>query len=193
MNKRLLTGAVCLGLCLSLCACGGGDTLSDATTTQPGATGRSAESGTETPQSETTIVATPLPVTAQKPVLQNGETYTGLPALPLQNFIVSDPENTKGLSTEKHGYGYGVAKNGQPHSISVGNQQYFETNGYKAVCLDQKTTDEKVLYLTFDCGYENGYTEQILDVLKEKNVPSAFFCTLPQVKDYPELDRKSVV
>ena len=68
MNKRLLTGAVCLGLCLSLCACGGGDTLSDATTTQPGATGRSAESGTETPQSETTIVATPLTVTAQKPV-----------------------------------------------------------------------------------------------------------------------------
>lgn len=187
MKKRFLTGVVCLSLCLSMCACANGDTLDDATTTQPGATARSIEPATDLPQSETTVLATPLPVTAQKPVLQNGETYTGLPALPLQNFTVSDPENTKGLSTEKHGYGYGVAKNGQPHSISVGNQQYFDTNGYKAVCLDQKTTDEKVLYLTFDCGYENGYTEKILDVLKEKNVPAAFFCTLPQVKDYPEL------
>ena len=46
---------------------------------------------------------------------------------------------------------------------------------------------EKVLYLTFDAGYENGYTAKILDTLKEKNVPAAFFCTLPQVKQYPEL------
>lgn len=37
--------------------------------------------------------------------------------------------------------------------------------------------DEKVLYLTFDCGYENGWTEPILDVLKEKNAPGLFFLT----------------
>ncbi len=36
-------------------------------------------------------------------------------------------------------------------------------------------TDEKVIYLTFDEGYENGYTAKILDVLKEKNVPATFF------------------
>ena len=35
--------------------------------------------------------------------------------------------------------------------------------------------DEKVIYLTFDAGYENGNVEKILDVLKEKNVPGAFF------------------
>ena len=33
----------------------------------------------------------------------------------------------------------------------------------------------KVLYLTFDAGYENGYTAQILDVLKRQEVPAAFF------------------
>lgn len=37
--------------------------------------------------------------------------------------------------------------------------------------------DEKVCYFTFDCGYENGYTDPLLDVLKEKNVPGIFFVT----------------
>ncbi|MDP9743956.1 UNVERIFIED_ORG: peptidoglycan/xylan/chitin deacetylase (PgdA/CDA1 family) [Bacillus thuringiensis] len=37
-------------------------------------------------------------------------------------------------------------------------------------------TKKKDIYLTFDNGYENGYTGQILDVLKEKNVPATFLC-----------------
>ena len=40
----------------------------------------------------------------------------------------------------------------------------------------------KVLYLTFDAGYENGYTPQILDILREQQVPAAFFL----VGDYLE-------
>ena len=36
-------------------------------------------------------------------------------------------------------------------------------------------TTEKVLYLTFDAGYENGCTQQILDVLQKHEVPAAFF------------------
>lgn len=172
-------------LCTMLCsACGNsaaGDNarqLNPATETQPEAT--------DPATGETALVATPLPVTAQKPVLQNGETYTGLPALALQDFAVEDPENTRGLSTEKVGYSYGVAKDGAPHKTSVQNQSYFSENGYQAFCLDT-VSEEKTLYLTFDCGYENGYTEMILDTLKEKNVPAAFFCTLPQVEDNPQL------
>ena len=172
-------------LCILLCsACGNsaaGDNarqLNPATEAQPELT--------DPATGETTLVATPLPVTAQKPVLQNGETYTGLPALALQDFAVEDPENTRGLSTEKVGYSYGVAKDGAPHETSVQNQSYFSENGYQAFCLDT-VSEEKTLYLTFDCGYENGYTEMILDTLKEKNVPAAFFCTLPQVEDNPQL------
>ena len=79
-----------------------------------------------------------------------------------------------------------MAKDGAPHETSVQNQSYFSENGYQAFCLDT-VSEEKTLYLTFDCGYENGYTEMILDTLKEKNVPAAFFCTLPQVEDNPQL------
>nr|WP_312889295.1 delta-lactam-biosynthetic de-N-acetylase [Desertibacillus haloalkaliphilus] len=38
-------------------------------------------------------------------------------------------------------------------------------------------TSKKELYLTFDNGYENGYTKKVLDTLKEKDVPAAFFVT----------------
>ena len=44
---------------------------------------------------------------------------------------------------------------------------------YDAVYLGN--TEEKVIYLTFDAGYENGCTAKILDTLKKHNVPAAFF------------------
>ena len=111
------------------------------------------------------------------------KTYTGLEPLPTVNLPVIDPDNLKGLSTATHNHSFGVSKDGVPHDISVNNQAFYEK--YGATCLD--TSGEKVIYLTFDCGYENGCTEKILDTLKEKKVPAAFFVTLPNVKDNPEI------
>ena len=48
----------------------------------------------------------------------------------------------------------------------------------------------KVLYLTFDAGYENGYTDQILDVLKERQVPAAFFLVGDYLERNPDLVRR---
>lgn len=42
-------------------------------------------------------------------------------------------------------------------------------------------TSQKIIYLTFDEGYENGYTASILDTLKANNVPATFFVTKPFV------------
>lgn len=111
---------------------------------------------------------------------------TGRPILPLAEFTVNDPDNSRKLPTEKFEHSYGVAKNSQPHMNSVNAQNFFDTKGYSAFCLDRKST-EKILYLTFDCGWENGYTDKILDILKKKNVPAAFFCTLDHIKSSPEL------
>lgn len=52
--------------------------------------------------------------------------------------------------------------------------------------------DKAVVCLTFDEGYENGYTEQILDTLKEKGVSAIFFCTYDYVKDNPELVNRMI-
>jgi len=48
-------------------------------------------------------------------------------------------------------------------------------------------TEEKVCYLTFDCGYEYGTTTKILDTLKEKQAPGLFFLTGQYVREEPEL------
>ena len=49
---------------------------------------------------------------------------------------------------------------------------------------------EKVIYLTFDAGYENGCTEKILDTLKNHNVTAAFFLTGHYVEKNPDLVRQ---
>lgn len=51
-------------------------------------------------------------------------------------------------------------------------------------------TSEKVIYLTFDEGYENGNTGKILDILKELNVPAAFFVVKPYIDKEPELVKR---
>ena len=53
-------------------------------------------------------------------------------------------------------------------------------------------TEEKVLYLTFDAGYENGCTEKILDVLKKHNVPAAFFLVGNYLQRNADLVRRMV-
>lgn len=109
------------------------------------------------------------------------KTYTGFEPLSEISFEVNDSVT---LSNECIGYSYGVAKNGVPHDNSVNAQKKFDD--YSALALDNKSNTNTV-YLTFDCGYENGYTEKVLDSLKEKNVTAAFFVTLDYVKSSPEI------
>lgn len=51
-------------------------------------------------------------------------------------------------------------------------------------------TSRKVIYLTFDEGYENGYTSQILDALKKQDVKATFFVTLPYIKANNDLIKR---
>lgn len=113
------------------------------------------------------------------------KTLTGLEPLPLVDFTVEDPDNAKGLSTEKIAHSFGVASNETPHDISVNSQQHFDDGNFNALTLD-RISEDKVVYLTFDVGYDNGYTGMILDTLKEKNVPAAFFCTVDEMKSDPD-------
>lgn len=48
------------------------------------------------------------------------------------------------------------------------------------------------VFLTFDEGYEYGFTPKILDTLKEKNVKAVFFVTMPFVKENPDLVRRMI-
>lgn len=83
-------------------------------------------------------------------------------------------------------YGWGLKKNvNAPPEIPKAIEDLMAAN--HAYYLD---TIPRSLYLTFDEGYENGYTAQILDVLKENNVPAAFFVTGPYLEKEEELVRR---
>ncbi|MGG7143698.1 delta-lactam-biosynthetic de-N-acetylase [Clostridium nigeriense] len=53
-------------------------------------------------------------------------------------------------------------------------------------------TNSKVIYLTFDEGYENGNTPKILDTLKEEQVPAAFFVVKPYIKQEGDIVKRMV-
>lgn len=72
----------------------------------------------------------------------------------------------------------------------VGNTSQIILDRYDAAYIGN--TEEKVLYLTFDAGYENGCTAQILDVLKAHNVPAAFFLVGNYLETQPDLVRRMV-
>lgn len=65
----------------------------------------------------------------------------------------------------------------------------FSLSDYDAYYIGSK---DPVIFLTFDEGYENGYTAEILDVLKANQVPAAFFVTGPYISSNPDLVKRMV-
>lgn len=95
------------------------------------------------------------------------------------------------LDNNAQGWGQGVQfddKNRPGGAVSA-QEKYGK---YSADFIRTGEEEAKRMYLTFDEGYENGYTAQILDVLKEKNCPAVFFVTMPYVKQQPELIRRMI-
>ena len=92
-----------------------------------------------------------------------------------------------GASLETGSWGLSFRSEGQPPIGTVDNRALSQ---YDAVYLGN--TEEKVLYLTFDAGYENGCTAKILDILQAQNVPAAFFLVGNYIEKNPELVRRMV-
>lgn len=72
----------------------------------------------------------------------------------------------------------------------IGPASVQELKKYDAAYIGN--TDEKVLYLTFDAGYENGNTEKILDVLQKHGVKAAFFLVGNYMEKNADLVRRMV-
>ena len=72
----------------------------------------------------------------------------------------------------------------------VGAASSAQLQNYDAAYLGD--TSEKVIYLTFDAGYENGCTEKILDALKKHDAPAAFFLVGNYIEKNADLVRRMV-
>ena len=82
-------------------------------------------------------------------------------------------------------WGLSFRQEGQP---PVGNADAAHLRQYDAAYIGDPS--EKVLYLTFDAGYENGCTEKILDTLKAHQVPAAFFLVGNYIEKNGDLVRR---
>lgn len=78
----------------------------------------------------------------------------------------------------------------QEGAAPIGNAGADQLKQYDAAYIGD--TSRKVLYLTFDAGYENGCTEKILDVLKKHDVPAAFFLVGHYIEKNADLVRRMV-
>lgn len=88
-------------------------------------------------------------------------------------------------SVTNWGLGFGASG-----TAPTGNADAAFLRHYHAYYLDD--TSEKVIYLTFDAGYENGYTAPILDALKKHNVPATFFLVGNYLTTAPTLVKRMV-
>ena len=106
----------------------------------------------------------------------------------------SDPNSAKNSQTssasmtfQNENWGLGFQEEGKRPTGNASMEELKKYNAWYAA-----DSDEKKIYLTFDEGYENGYTGAILDVLLEKQVPAVFFVTMPYVKSEPELIQRMI-
>jgi len=139
-----------------------------------------AETETAPPETQTSAEETTAPATTAA--------YTD-PA----NGVLTDSGlfDLTGLSNKSVPYGNDWedkdAKTGLANGVFWYEAVYGKYNGVYRI-----KTDEKVIYLTMDEGYEAGYTPKILDILKEKNVKAVFFITKQFLDSDPELVQRMI-
>lgn len=103
--------------------------------------------------------------------------------------IGSEYENLNAYDNTKICYGMGNDTDSQNRPLgAIDAQRKYGDMG----ALFIGSENARSMQLTFDEGYENGYTSQILDTLKEKNVSAVFFVTYDYAKHNPELIRRMI-
>ena len=91
------------------------------------------------------------------------------------------------LHEKSENWGLGFGTEGKP---PTGNASAEELKKYNAYFIGDTT--QNTIYLTFDCGYENGNTEPILDALKKHDVKATFFVVGNFLETSPEIVKRMI-
>ena len=97
-------------------------------------------------------------------------------------------QNVEGLNNKKIGWGIKRVDNHEQPDVGAKNKEILDK--YEGLSIGNK--ESKNVYLTFDEGYEAGYTEKILEVLKQNEVKACFFITAHYVNTEAELVQKMI-
>ena len=96
--------------------------------------------------------------------------------------------NDTEISNKKICWGIKRAENHEQPDLGTENKKLIDQ--YNGIAMGSK--DSNKVYLTFDMGYEAGYTENILNTLKENNVSATFFITAHYLNTAPELVKRMI-
>lgn len=96
--------------------------------------------------------------------------------------------NAETVSTKKIEWGIKRNDNHEQPDVGSENRKILEDNN--GICLGN--SESKIIYLTFDEGYEAGYTSQILEILKENEVKATFFLTAHYINTQEELVQQMI-
>ena len=183
--KKSIAILLVFSLCLSMTACGNqtsGGTKEE--TSETAAT--SAESTSESDSSETaTEASTAAPEEATTEA-------ANVPSSSSEKMDVTnvDFDALSKISNESEEYGFSNKWRddlNRPDGLEYYDSLYGKYSAYNHI-----DTEDKIIYLTMDEGYENGYTPKILDTLKEKNVKVVFFVTEQFYDEHPELIQRMI-
>ena len=104
-----------------------------------------------------------------------------------QDTTDSFDKNLDVMSLDNTTIGWSFRRN-TDHTPVIGYNEGVPLEDYDAYYIVE--TDEKVVYLTFDEGYENGFSAEILDTLAKHDIEAAFFCTESYIRLNPELAKR---
>ena len=96
--------------------------------------------------------------------------------------------NAESVSTKKIEWGIKRNDNHEQPDVGSENRKVLEENNGIAL----GNSESKAIYLTFDEGYEAGYTSQILETLKENDVKATFFLTAHYINTQEELVKQMI-
>jgi peptidoglycan-N-acetylmuramic acid deacetylase len=130
------------------------------------------------------VPSTPAPQPEPLPEREPAEVPPDAPAVPEP----VDPTTCASLTNTVRSWYFQPAGAGRVPTIPSDVAAIVQRSG----ALWRVSTTEKVIYLTFDQGYEAGFTARILDTLREKNVRASFFLTGSYLRDEPGLVRRMV-
>lgn len=99
-----------------------------------------------------------------------------------------DETNIESLDNKK--IGWGIKRNDNHEQPDVGSVNRKILDKYQGIYMGNN--DKKLIYLTFDLGYEAGYTSKILEVLKQNDVKATFFITAHYVNTQPDLVKQMI-
>ena len=106
------------------------------------------------------------------------------------NYNLEEIETSAETTLDNTKICWGIQRVSEHQQPNLGEENTSLIEKYNGICLGD--SEKKYIYITFDLGYEAGYTENILNVLKNNNVSATFFITAHYLNNHPELVERMI-